>query len=180
MITPSTTPSGLIQPYSQQAPSAPSPGVSIEIRPGENNVDTGDRSQNTLEVEVTTANRQAATEVSREQILGFTENRLQQRALESVTGNPRSNATAVGILAVQSGAVSSSDINQVATAHNQQQAAQAYLDAASGSSAPGLQANPGPSTDPVQLANTAVDAYVRQTLLFSETAQQSPAVDLFA
>ena len=182
MIVSSSVPSALPQNLGQQSSSSASRGLTIEFRPGANNVNSGNRSDNTVEVTVTTPNRQATTEVSREQLIGYTENRLQQRALDSVAGDNTRDPALLGLAAVRSGAISSSDLNQVATARNQQQLAEAYLGAAGGTNQGGYQApsNQGPTTDPVQIANNAVDAYIRQTLFFSDTAQASPIVDVLA
>ncbi len=163
----------------QAQETTPESGVTIELRRGDDNVTSGDRSQNTLEISVTTPNNRVSTEITREQGAQLVERRLQLNALESLAGGNSNDPNALAVAALRSGLVDSSDLTQVAIARNQQQLAQSYLEASTGNNTGGVQ--PGvpaaPTTDPVQLANNAVDAYVRQTLFFSSTAQSTPLVD---
>ncbi len=62
----------------------PSKSVLIEITPGEENVDSGDRSENTARIDITTPNRELSAEVSREGVFDVVERRARKRRLESL------------------------------------------------------------------------------------------------
>lgn len=74
----------------------PESGLVIEITPSDDNVSSGDRSQNTALINVTTPNKELSTEVSREQFFYAVQKKAYQNAYGQdtdgkLTANPYSN-----------------------------------------------------------------------------------------
>ena len=150
-----------------QTQNEPVKGVRIDITPGEDNVDTGDRSNNTLEVSVTTANREASTEITREQAANGLETRAQKRAAEQYLGSNQS-LNPLTLRALQQSDVDSGDISEIATLRRQKQLAETYLNASPNNTPSNTFTPSSPSSGSgSSLYNQAVDAYIKQTLFFS-------------
>ncbi len=184
MIVSSAAPPTLPQNLVQQSSSPPANNAASQLRTGENNIENGSRSQNSVRTEVSTStpNRLQTTEISRDQLTGLSGSRLQQQAPEAVTiSNPR-EPDVIGLSGGRSDASSSSEINQISATRNQQQLGQPNLDSTAGNDQSVIQtaANSGSSTDAAQTTNSAVDAYVRQAQLFSNSDQTSSTIDVLA
>ena len=182
MIVSSAAPSTLPQNLLQQSSAPPAKNAMNQLRAGENNVENGNRSQNNVGTEVSTPNRQQTTEISRSQLTGLSGSRLQQQAPEAVTTSNLREPDLIGPSGGRSDASSQSAGNQIETARNQQQLNQPNLGTTADNTPNDIQtaANPGSSTDAAQIANTAVDAYSRQTQLSSNIDQASPIIDVLA
>jgi len=76
----------------------------IEVSPGENNVDSGDRSNNTADIKITTPEREINLEVSREQVFNAVERRTYKNL---VTGGDNS-----GRSLLKAGIVAQSDVDK--------------------------------------------------------------------
>jgi hypothetical protein len=151
--------------------------IVIEISPGANNVDSGDRSKNTAEISVTTPNKSSSTEISREQTVNAVERRIQKNALQQLGGSNNSFSNPLLVSAVKSGAIDSEQLDGIGTALYQRRIAQTYINAYQ-TSLSGLYSPATPNNNSlspagsssgtgVNLANQAVNAYIKQTLFFS-------------
>ena len=136
-------------------------GVVIEITPSEGNVTAGDRSNNSATVSITTPNREASTEISREQFFNGVERRALQNTLTGAGGVPQTNP-------------------ELAALGFQQSLATTYAASYSNALNPANSSNsslysPAPySSSPANgaaLYNQAVNTYIKQTLFFSATDQ---------
>lgn len=151
------------QAVNQNEPSdqKPGQGVVIEIKPTEGNVSQGDRSSNSATVSITTPNREASTEITREQFF----NGVERRALQnSLTGT---------------GGIAQPD-PELAALNFQKSLAQTYAASYTNSLNPynstgSSSYSPAPySAAPANgaaLYNQALDTYVKQTLFFSAADQ---------
>ena len=172
---PSTAPNSSLQSNAQGAPAAPTSGVVIEIKPGESNVSEGNRSQNTLEVSISTAARQLSTEVTREQAIAGVEQRIQKKAVKQALGGPSivGGSNALLVVAAQSGEVGSGELKDLSSALYQRKLAQTYLSVYQNGVASGNGNSNSPASSGVELASQASNAIIKQTLFFA-------AVDKFA
>jgi len=96
-----------------EAPENPDEGnkkIVIEITPGEDNVSSGDRSDNTVNISVSTPNREIEAEISRSQITDALYRRTYKNALG---GNDDSNMLAKAYVAENSD-LESDDLAQMA------------------------------------------------------------------
>lgn len=172
MFIPATSPSLLVKSTGQANSKAAATGISIEIGAGEDNVSSGDRSNNTAELSVTTPNRQVSAEISREQVVNGLESRSQQQAISQLTSaNGRQGSNPLTRAALLSSDISGDDLSDIATIRRQRQLLNTYVNATPQNNNTSLNndasnnatsANKGGS-----LYNNAVDAYVKQTLFFS-------------
>ena len=152
-----------------QSSTSPETGVRIEFKPGEDNVSSGNRSGNTLEVSISTPARQASTEVTRQQVTDRLETRLQKKALNQLSNGATDLRPLARKALVENTDINSSDIKQLATLRNQQRLAETYLNATPNNSnqANTTVTNVAASNNGANIYNQAVDAYVKQTLFFS-------------
>ena len=168
---PSTTPNSSSQSNAQGAPAAPTSGVVIEIKPGESNVSEGNRSQNTLEVSISTAARQLSTEVTREQAIAGVEQRIQKKAVKQALGGPSivGGSNPLLLVAAKSGEVGNGELKDLGGALYQRKVAQTYLSIYQNgiSSGNGNSSSNSPASSGVELASQASNAYIKHTLFFA-------------
>ncbi|GAA5317117.1 MAG: hypothetical protein AseanaTS_23210 [Candidatus Pelagadaptatus aseana] len=150
-------------PLTPLEPSEPAPRLSIEITPSEDNVSTGDRSNNSATITLETPNLSISREVTRQEVADNAEDRSQQALARAALGIDQPGPVARATL--RNADLDNSDIETLAVARNQQNLANTYLNIAQ----PDDNTNSGASSSnpAVELANEAIDARTRQTLLFS-------------
>ncbi len=149
-------------------------GITIEITPGENNVDSGDRSQNTAVISVTTPENEFQAEVTREQVFDTVERRHYKKLADQALGNDNSDRTLLKATAVQNAeGLEPYDIYQAAYMNVKQDQIDTYRTAtensiynndssSSSSSSQGTDDLSG-----VQAYNEAKNAYMKQDFIFS-------------
>lgn len=143
-----------------------SSGVVIDIQPSEDNVEIGDRSSNTAEVSITTPSREASRSVSREQAIDGLDRRLQRQVINQL--NTSQGISQFALRALQQIDTNFEDISEVSTLLHQRELANTYLNASSANSLPNT-SNPDNTAgnNGAAIYNNAVNAYIKQTLLFS-------------
>ncbi|MBL4744142.1 MAG: hypothetical protein JKX87_05840 [Cycloclasticus sp.] len=164
-----------LQSSTKSESTAPSSGVVIEIKPGENNVSQGDRSHNTLEVNISTEAKQLSAEVTREQVFNGVEQRSKEKAVKQALGGSSFGPSPNPLLlaAAKSGDVGGNgELKDLGGALYQRKAAQAYLSVyqngiGSVSSADSNFTSSSPINNGVELATQATNAVIKQTLFFS-------------
>ena len=164
MQIPSATQSLVSASVSSQA-RANEPALTVEITPNENNTDTGDRSQNSVDVVVTTPNAQRSAEVTREQAV----NRLETRLLRNVVGGGNTISPAQALLLSQADQLNTDGLEDIYNLRRQQALVSAYLGGSpnNSNSTPSIGLSPNQPAGPQQLYNNALDAYIKQTIFFS-------------
>ena len=151
---------------SPRQPNTQSSGIVIEIQPSEDNVDAGNRSGNSANVTITTASREVSTSVSREQAIDGLDRRFQRQAINQLDSNQGINP--LRLRALQQSNINADDVSEIATLRRQRELANTFLT----NSAANTVQNPGNSGNATGNTGTdlyinAVNAYIRQTLLFS-------------
>lgn len=151
---------------SPRQPNTQSSGIVIEIQPSEDNVDAGNRSGNSANVTITTASREVSTSVSREQAIDGLNRRFQRQAINQLDSNQGINP--LRLRALQQSNINADDVSEIATLRRQRELANTFLT----NSAANTVQNPGNSGNATGNTGTdlyinAVNAYIRQTLLFS-------------
>ncbi len=162
------------------SPSAPSPKsgqgdpdkIVIEIKAGEDNVSSGDKSQNIAQISITTPNRELTAEVSREQAFNAIERRTYQNMVKQALGGGSSdNSLIKGALAVNSGKIDSENLAKLAYLNVKKDQIETYSNATQnspyGSSTSGQQ-NSSSETSPLQQLNDAKNAHMKQEFVFSK------------
>jgi hypothetical protein len=173
----------------------PDNGINLNVSRAEDNVTTGDRSQNSASITLTTPNTTVQTDVTRQQVFNTieqrntqnTNNQIVRDAIEAPGGGqqgPDPLRQALVSNLIESGAFdreTAFDFVETRLAFN---TAQRALDAFAPGSTPDTSSNSGVS-DPtglnglsnsennVEFANQALQATTRQALLFSDTAREA-------
>jgi hypothetical protein len=149
-------------------------GITIEITPGENNVDSGDRSQNTAVLSITTPENELQAEVTREEVFDAVERRHYKNIVDQAFGNDNNDNTLRKAAVVQnSEELDPYDIQQAAYLNVKQDQIDTYRTATensiynndSSSSSSSSQNNDDLSA--VQNYNEAKNAYMKQEFVFS-------------
>jgi hypothetical protein len=149
-------------------------GITIEITPGENNVDSGDRSQNTAVISVTTPENEFQAEVTREGVFDAVERRHYKILADQVFGNDDNDNTLRKAAVVQnSEEIEPYDIQQAAYLNVKQDQIDTYRTATensiynddSNSSSSSSQNDDDLSA--AQNYNEAKNAYMKQDFIFS-------------
>ncbi len=148
--------------------------LTIEITPGEDNVSSGDKSQNTAQISITTPDKELEFEVNREQVF----NAVERRSLKKAVTQPGDQGLSplAKAAALESGALDSQEAQALATAKMTQDKIDTYSKATQ--QANSIYGNDDSddsfdyySTDDsntaVQNVNDARSAYYKQELFFS-------------
>ena len=154
----------------QQVTGTQNNGVTIQVKPSDTNVKSGDRSNNSLEVSVTTEKTQVSTEVSREQALSGLERQLQKRVIDQATGGNSPNTSRLAARAIQNTEINPAKVNDLASVRNQKKLAETYLNVATDTNP---SSNSVSSTDGAALYNQAINSRIKQTLFFSGAEKAS-------
>lgn len=146
--------------------------IVIEVTSGEKNVTSGDRSNNTAQISITTPNRESEFEISREHAFNALEIRAQKKILNQAIGQPSGNSPLVKRAAIaQSGVVENENLEELAylkVKKDQVQIAQnVSASNSSGNINEGSSGNSSQTTPPLAQLNEAQDAYMKQQLVFS-------------
>jgi len=168
LIPPSPTTTAISSRRLSQGPAnTPDSSARIEITAGEENVSSGDRSNNSVNVSITTPAREASTIITREQATNQLETRFQNQAINNVA-SINTGVNQFALSALQNSNADSGGLENFLTVRNQQRLAQTYLNATptnntqASTITPTLNINNG-----ANIYNQAADAYIQQTLFFS-------------
>ncbi len=148
-------------------------GITIEITPGENNVDSGDRSQNTAVISVTTPENELQAEVTREQVFDTVERRHYKKLADQALGNDSSDRTLLKAAAVKNAeGLEASDIYQAAYLNVKQDQIDTYRTATENSiynndSSSSSSSQNNDDLSGAQAYNEAKNAYMKQEFVFS-------------
>jgi hypothetical protein len=138
-------------------------GLTIKIVPGQNNVSSGDRSENTANITVSTSKNQLEFEVSREQAANTLERRLLKKSIEQLNPLPQSGNTSITKAAILAAASSDDstrkDVVNVAESRLKMRSAQTAFNSISNAQSSNIglshdKSNPATSPD-----STAQDIY---------------------
>jgi len=168
------------------------PVLSITVTPGSNNVTSGDRSANSVTVNIATPKKEAEVTVTREQAVNKLETRLLKNTLNNTIGHPKSNPDPVKSLLITN-AISNSDLDngevreKVGDLYSTKLAydtAQFALDTFNTTPPEtSLYASPSSNGDSenqfVALSNQATNYYIKSTLFFSATDKIGQTIDDF-
>jgi hypothetical protein len=145
--------------------------ITIEITPGEDNVDSGDRSQNTAVISVTTPENEFQAEVTREGVFDAVERRNDKKLADQALGNDSDDRTLLKAAALQnSEELEPYDIQQAAYLNVKQDQIDTYRTATENSiynndsSSSSQDTN---NTSGAQAYNEAKNAYMKQEFIFS-------------
>ena len=148
------------------------PGVVIEITPSDENVLSGNRSQNSAEINVTSQNNEFSTEITREQFFNSLERRSYQNAYGSATSssnlyqNPETASLAFQQSLSKTYATSYSYANNMYSygysTPSPYSSSSIYQSSYSSQSAYGANG--------VAMYNQAMNSYIQQSLFFSAVA----------
>ena len=173
----------------QPANNAVEPAVTITLSPGADNVEHGDRSENSVDIAITTANSSAEFSVSREQVADSLQAKLLKNTLSSIGGPSVPGPLVIagltqgadtGNAAAELRETSASLLNTKLSYNTAQRALNSYSNN-SPSSSVGLfpapasgSGNSSGGSDLVSLSNQATNYYIKSTLFFSavDSAQQ--------
>lgn len=190
LVRPQGSPASTAQDTAPSDPDEANPnGITLTISPSADNVSTGDRSQNSVVVTLTTPNQQVQTEVTREQVIDTyaqrNENRTNEQIIDNTVGgvgnNPNPLQQAIIGNVIDSGQLDRQTGVDLLATRLTYNAAQTALDAFNSSTTSGLN-NSTDTQDPFgingitnaqsaqELASQALVASTRQALLFSDTA----------
>ena len=146
--------------------------IVIEIKPGENNVPSGDKSKNAAQVTIQTPTTEFSAEISREQAVGALERRATQKTIQAATGggggSSGNSAPLKKALLVNSGSLEDDDLANLAYTRQKQNQIEIYTQTTQNN-----QQNTTPpdnssqSQSGLQAYNDAKKAYARQTFIFS-------------
>lgn len=149
-------------------------GIIIEITPGENNVDSGDRSQNTASISVTTPENEFQAEVTREGVFDAVERRHYKKLADQVFENDNNGSTLRKAAVVQnSEELEPSDIYQAAYLNVKQDQIETYRTATENSiynddsSSDSSSSQDTYDSSGAQAYNEAKNAYMKQEFVFS-------------
>jgi hypothetical protein len=149
-------------------------GITIEITPGENNVDSGDRSQNTAVLSITTPENELQAEVTREGIFDVVERRNYNKLADQAFGNDDSGNTLRKAAVVQnSEELEPYDIQQAAYLKVKQDQIDTYRTATENSiynddsSSSSSSSQNDDDSSGAQAYNEAKNAYMKQDFIFS-------------
>ncbi len=144
--------------------------IVIEVTPGEDNVDSGDRSQNTAVISITTPNREKEVEVSREQVFNAVGFQVKKNAVGNVvngSGNGK-NPIASAIIADNLDEASLEELAYLKLKTNQ---IETYARASGNNDTSSDSGNTTNAQDykdsPAYQMSTAKNAYVKQKYIFS-------------
>ncbi len=154
-------------------------GIVVEISPGADNVSSGDRSQNSAQISISTPNKSIETEISRAQFFDSVERRAQKNIAQAYSGQENNVGGKRKYLAAQSGALQNDSVEALATTRLKKNQASAY--AASYQKASSFYENPSTTSatsssnnSPSYQTNNALNAYnqaqqsaIKQELVFS-------------
>ncbi len=147
--------------------------IVIEIKPGEDNVSSGDKSKNTAQISITTPNRELEAEVSREGVFNAVEKRTYRKmANQALGGGQNNNSLIKGALAVKSGVVDKENLEELAYLTVKKDQIQTYSTATQnspyGTTNTGQQASSTQTSSPLQQYNDAKNSYMKQQFVFSK------------
>ncbi len=148
-----------VEPPAQQ-PGGNNPGVIVEITPGADNVTSGDRSQNTAQITVTTPNNTYSGEVSRAQVVQRSAQKMQMEALGADGGGDAVRNAAL----LQNGALGNDTVAATVNGKMQQNMMDTYANAAQKSSGD----NGQEEQSTAQKYQQASNAYIKQELFFDK------------
>jgi len=173
--------------------SAQEPALSITVTPDSNNVTSGDKSANSVTVNIATPEKEVDATLTREQTVNRLETKLLKNTLNNAIGNPKPAlgpvktlliADAVSNIDVEEGDVRETAVDLYSTklAYDTAQFAfdtfnenspetPSYTNSSSNSESENLF---------VSLSNQATDYYIKSTLLFSATDKIGQTIDKFS
>jgi len=168
------------------------PVLSVTVTPNSNNVSNGDRSSNSVTVNIATPKKEVDATVTREQAVNKLEARLLKNTLNNTIGSPKSGPGPVKSLLIK-GAISNSDLDNgdvrektvdLYSTKLAYDTAQFALDTFNTTPPEtSLYASPPSSSDSenqfVALSNQATNYYIKSTLFFSATDKIGQTIDDF-
>jgi len=169
------------------------PVLSVTVTPNSNNVSNGDRSSNSVTVNIATPKKEVDATVTREQAVNKLEARLLKNTLNNTIGNPKSGPGPVKSLLIK-GAISNSDLDNgdvrektvdLYSTKLAYDTAQFALDTFNNKppETP-TYSSPSSSSDSenqfVSLSNQATNYYIKSTLFFSATDKIGQTIDKFS
>jgi len=168
------------------------PVLSITVTPDSNNVSSGDRSANSVTVNIATPKKEVDATVSREQAVNKLETKLLKNTLNNKGGNPKSGPGPVKSFLIKDAITNSDsdngdvrektvDLYSTKLAYD---TAQFALDTFNTTpSETSLYASPPSSSDSenqfVALSNQVTNYYIKSTLFFSVTDKIGQTIDDF-
>lgn len=141
--------------------------IVIEITPGDDNVVSGDRSENTAQISITTPNNEFEAEVSREQFF----NAVERRTYKNMLQQPGDSSSVIkGALVAQSD-LDSQDIATFAYLNVKQDQIETYSNATQNSpyNTDTSQSDDSSETENWQKYNEAKNAYMKSLFVVSKT-----------
>ncbi len=141
-------------------------GVNIAITPNENNVKTGDKSDNKATVAVTTPNKSGSVEIGREQAVNSYVRHTQINMLKDVS-NINSGASPLTLYALNNSDIDSSDISNLATVNSQKKMAETYVETTKQINNSQESSGPTNPTEAQDLYKKASSAYIKHSLFFA-------------
>lgn len=148
--------------------------IVIEVTPGEDNVDSGDRSQNTAKISITTPNREAEIEVSREQVFNALEIKTKKNAIEQAATGSGGSSPVKTAAVLKSGILDEQNIQDIGYLKLKQNQIETYKTATQNNPYTGEtsgQDNSSDSPSPLQQYADAKNAYRKQQFIFSKIDQ---------
>ncbi|MCG8688551.1 MAG: hypothetical protein MI892_27015 [Desulfobacterales bacterium] len=149
--------------------------ITVELTPGENNVDSGDRSENTVQLDVTTLNKAFSVEISREGLVARRHQKNTEKAMEKLSGKTNHPPAVSAYLAISSGNADSQNIEDAAMINLSKNKAQAYaMGAGNDSNAGDLDTEDETAMMLVHEYNQAAANYRKQQFIFSAPDRREP------
>lgn len=149
-------------------------GITLEITPGENNVDSGDRSQNTAVISLTTPENEFQAEVTREGVFDAIERRHYKNITDQAFGNnDNGNPLRKAAVVQNSEEIEPQDIQQAAYLNVKQDQIDTYRAATENSiynndsSSSSSSSQDTYDSSGAQAYNEAKNAYMKQEFVFS-------------
>lgn len=147
--------------------------IVIEVTPGDDNVDSGDRSQNTATISITTPNQERKLEVSREQVFTAVERQAKRNVIDNAVNGPGGSSNPVKS-AVISNNLESENLEELAYLKVKTNQIETFTAATQNNSSSGSTDNSGNTTtaqdykdSPAYQLNDAKSAYLKQQFVFS-------------
>lgn len=161
-------PAHIIAQQGVQPTEAKDPGkkITLEVSPKEGNVESGDKSQNSAQVQLTTPSNEYSTELTREQAVSSVQFRMTQNALDRsgvVEGNNSSPIKKAAL--VESGALESDTAQNVVAGRQANAAIDTYQNVADNS----IYNDDSDDESAQQKYSEASSAYIKQSLFFEKT-----------
>jgi len=186
--------SNVFVPLATSKQSAQEPILSITITPDSNNATSGDKSANSVSVNISTPEKEVDATVTREQAVNKLETRLLKNTLNNAIGNPKSGRPGPVKTLLIADALSNSDIESggfretavdLYSTKLTYDAAQFALNTFNENSSETFShtsqsSNSDSENQFVALSNQATNSYIKSTLFFSATDKIGQKIDEFS